>query len=498
MKGDKSKKEQIEDNLDLICKGNIAKRYIKLKKINNIHHGEIFRVKSKITGEIYACKQIKRNRIVDIDKFLHEVSSLLKIDHPNIPKTIDIYDTPRFIYIIQEYIKGEQLFDLIINHISNGETFSEREALYFFHQIMSGLHCLHAAGINHKDIKPENIIVVENTDPTAENHFLVKLMDAGTSRIFGELKNQVSTLGKKGNESKGFNHIVKYFDPVYVPFESLQGNYEEKSDVWVAAVIFYQMLTGNSPWKGEEPNDILKAISRKRVTLKGVNFSDEAKEFFKKIFVDYGQRLSSQQVLDYEYVKNNQNAPNTNLQGFDIEKFKTFSKAHLMKKNIINLMVGCLQPEDILKFTETFESLKGEDGFITIQQLKDVITQGDNSSPEAQEKLKNYFDLLDLNGDGKIDYNEFLKVGLEQIVYFNSEILSQIFNMIDTDGNGYLTRDEMNEAVAIGKVSENLANQIFSCYDTNKDGKLSYEEFMNLLEGIGVKKEEEEEKKEAK
>ena len=108
------------------------------------------------------------------------------MDHPNIVKIYEFYNSPTHYYLITEYCEGGGLFDLIVK---NNGSFTEIQATYIMHQIFSVINNCHKIKILYRDLKPENILVNKN-----ENGFIkIKKCDFGTSLCFkrGEIQDKI-------------------------------------------------------------------------------------------------------------------------------------------------------------------------------------------------------------------------------------------------------------------------------------------------------------------
>lgn len=136
----------------------------------------------KDTGEYFALKVHKRNDPNFTQEsrtiVMSEVKSIIQLKHPNIINIVEYIDeaevekedgrkVPVVCVIVEEIAGGGELF----YYISNSGYFSEKFARYFFHQLMSGLSYMHAQGMAHRDLKPDNILFDDN--------FNIKIADFG-------------------------------------------------------------------------------------------------------------------------------------------------------------------------------------------------------------------------------------------------------------------------------------------------------------------------------
>ena len=82
------------------------------------------------------------------------------LDHPNIVKYFETYDDNKYLYLVMEFVEGEEMFEKITNE--SGNKFTEKEAAGYVKQLLMAVNYLHAQAIVHRDIKPENIMINKN------------------------------------------------------------------------------------------------------------------------------------------------------------------------------------------------------------------------------------------------------------------------------------------------------------------------------------------------
>jgi calcium-dependent protein kinase len=154
--------------------------YDETKLLGEGSFGKVFKVKHKISRVFRAMKIINKNltsmSIEDVEALINEINILKSLDHPNIIKVYEYFNTKRKLFIINELCTGGELFD----KISQEKHFNEKVSAHVMRQLMSAVQFCHANGIIHRDLKPENILI-ESEEEARKEYFTIKVIDFGTS-----------------------------------------------------------------------------------------------------------------------------------------------------------------------------------------------------------------------------------------------------------------------------------------------------------------------------
>ncbi|XP_053559111.1 death-associated protein kinase 3-like [Bombina bombina] len=246
--------------------------------------------KERRTGVEYAAKFIKKRRLsssrrgVSREEIEREVDILREIQHPNIITLHDVFENRTDVVLILELVSGGELFDFL----AQKESLSEEEATMFLKQILDGVHYLHNKSIAHFDLKPENIMLLDQSTPNPR----IKLIDFGIAHKI-----------QAGNEFKNIFGTPEFVAPEIVNYEPLG----LEADMWSIGVITYILLSGASPFLGETKQETLTNIS-------GVNYdfdeeyfsntSELAKDFIRRLLVkDPKKRMTIDQSLEHSWIK---------------------------------------------------------------------------------------------------------------------------------------------------------------------------------------------------
>ncbi|CAG9318750.1 unnamed protein product [Blepharisma stoltei] len=156
-----------------------------IERIGSGGYGTVYKVQDKATGLLRAVKSIDRSKMIT-EHILTEIENLIHVDHPNIVRILEFIEEPQTYYIITELCTGSNL----IERITNSEDFTENQAAKYMQQIFSGLSHCHKLGIVHRDIKPENLLF----EYPGENS-LLKIIDFGHSSKMVENQKFTELLG---------------------------------------------------------------------------------------------------------------------------------------------------------------------------------------------------------------------------------------------------------------------------------------------------------------
>ncbi len=248
-------------------------------------NGQVRRVVNRDTGEMFALKSLSMTRVKSekqATQLLEEIEIMCQLDHPNIIKLEEVYESHDQIYLVEELCHGGELFDRLDEQPNYH--YKEEQCANLVIQIVSAVQYLHSQGIVHRDLKLENFLF---SKPDSDSD--LKMIDFGLSK---HLK-----YGEKERDAVG--------TPYTVAPEVIKGAYTEKCDVWGIGVITYLLLSGDPPFGGcgGEPlrqvrNSILTANYRFKPDFIWKNVSEEGKNFIRELLqLDPMKRPSTRELL---------------------------------------------------------------------------------------------------------------------------------------------------------------------------------------------------------
>jgi serine/threonine-protein kinase len=173
-----------------------------------------------------------------VDRFTDEAKTIARLTHPNV---VAVYDQGRhqgLPYLVMEFVQGSTLRDLLTER----RRLNPVEALAILEQMLSAIAAAHRAGLVHRDVKPENVLVAAAPSGGSANlvDAVVKVADFGLARAV-----EASSVDESGQ----LMATVAYVAPELVT----DGHADARTDVYSAGIVLYEMLTGKVPFDGDDP-----------------------------------------------------------------------------------------------------------------------------------------------------------------------------------------------------------------------------------------------------
>lgn len=210
-------------------------RYTIESRIGQGGMSTVYRAVDGKLGRNVAIKVLKEEFSTDEEfvlKFRNEAQSVASLVHPNIVGAYDAVDEGSLHYIVMELVEGISLK----NYIRNRLRLSNEECINIALQTAEGISAAHRAGIVHRDIKPQNIII--------SNEGKVKVADFGIAKAVTGETISTAVLGSA--------HYIS-------PEQAKSGNSDERSDIYSLGVTMYEMITGRLPFDGENTVSVVMA-----------------------------------------------------------------------------------------------------------------------------------------------------------------------------------------------------------------------------------------------
>ena len=232
----------LEDLPDPLLGRTIAGRYVITERIGAGGMGTVYRARHEVVGRDVAIKFLSPDLSVDVTnrrRFLREAKAANRIDHEHIIDITDYGETQDgLVYLVMEYLDGESLADAI-----DRGPLSVYRSLNIAMQMAGALARAHELDVIHRDIKPDNVFLLERTG----GGDFVKLLDFGLAKMKGEIRLTASG--------------AVFGTPEYMAPEQARGApLTGKADLYAVGCVLYEMLVGDPPFEGATPDLILKHI----------------------------------------------------------------------------------------------------------------------------------------------------------------------------------------------------------------------------------------------
>ncbi|NXR73992.1 KCC1G kinase, partial [Pycnonotus jocosus] len=263
---------------------NIRKTFIFMEALGSGAFSEVFLVKQKSTGKLFALKCIKKSPLNRDSSLENEIAVLKKIKHENIVTLEDIYESTTHFYLVMQLVSGGELFDRILER----GVYTEKDASLVIHQVLTAVKYLHENGIVHRDLKPENLLYL-----TPEENSKIMITDFGLSKM----------------EQNGIMSTA-CGTPGYVAPEVLaQKPYSKAVDCWSIGVITYILLCGYPPFYEETESKLFEKIKEGYYEFESPfwdDISESAKDFIRHLLEkNPSTRFTCEEALRHPWINGN-------------------------------------------------------------------------------------------------------------------------------------------------------------------------------------------------
>ncbi|KAL8274699.1 hypothetical protein Esti_001414 [Eimeria stiedai] len=433
-------------------------------------YGQVVKARDLKTGTTRAIKVVYKPRIENVTRLKREILIMKRLDHPNIIKLFEVYEDEKNLYLVMELCTGGELFERIIK---SGH-FSERYAACLMRQVFSAAAYCHANNVMHRDLKPENLLYADSSPLSA-----LKVIDWGFAARCGR--------------SHKFSSVVG--TPYYVAPEVLFGKYGSECDIWSTGVILFILLCGYPPFHGKDNQAILKKVQAGEFTFDPRHWkriSEQAKDLVRRCLTYVpSKRITAKEALQHPWIQmyatghgGVEQALSVRLGSDLIERFKSFQRLHKLKRLAITCVAYQLSDSEIGMLHDAFAALdKNADGVLTVNEIQQGLQQCGVNGDDVLEVLKE----LDTDGNGTIDYTEFIAASMDHKIYEQESACQNAFRVFDLDGDGKISVDELQKVLETNYIKEAFSKEtvmeMMREGDLNNDGMIDFDEFMRMMRG---------------
>lgn len=431
----------------------------------------------------FALKSIHLDRVspLFLQELKNEIHILRSMDHPSIVKAHEVYLCSDQIYLVLELCAGGDLY--------TKSPYTEKQAARIMSQMCSALTYMHAHKIVHRDLKFENVMFSTKTSMD------IKVIDFGLSKKFlgktGVMTDRVGTMyveyrPRDCSDCVFQISLLYYFLSFWFSYtmapQVLQGVYSSQADLWAAGVIAYMLLSSSKPFYSKKRRKLIDLIMRGTVSFSNPiweTVSDSGKDFCKKlIVVDPKVRLNAAQAVQHDWIVNREQhldeLPDQRLLDAIDDGLVHYRQTSQLKKLALNVIAHRSTSSEILSLKRAFKKFDTENnGVLSFEEFKKALENLNYDEATMSE----IFDSIDVNQNGYIMYTEWLAATIEAHGHIEEDRIAEAFDRLDSDDTGYISRANLKEVLGKDSSPEEI-EEIIKAADLNKDGKISYQEFL--------------------
>jgi len=241
------------------------------------------------------------------------------------------------------------------------------------------------------------------------------------------------------------------------------------------------------PFWAETEKGIFDAILHEEIDFESQpwpSISESAKDLVRKMLTrDPKKRLTSAQVLQHSWLREGGGASDKPIDSAVLSRMKQFRAMNKLKKMALKVIASNLNEEEIKGLKQMFMNMDTDNsGTITYEELKAGLAKLGSKLSEAE--VKQLMEAADVDGNGSIDYVEFITATMHRHKLERDEYLFKAFQYFDKDNSGFITRDELESALIEHEMGDtSTIKEIISEVDTDNDGRINYEEFCAMMRG---------------
>ena len=249
--------------------------------------GEVYKVRHKVSRELYAIKVVNKKKITDanlLPQLRREIRIMYSLSHPHIIKLYNHFEDDNNFYLVLELAEGGTLF----HKLAKFKSFDESASAQYMREVILAVEYLHSRDppIIHRDIKPENLLLdKEGRDGR------VKLADFGWSNFFNSDRTRLTYCG-----------TLDYLAPEMIN----QQGHSTNLDLWNLGVLLFELLTGTAPFQASNQQAMFEKILKVRINFPK-NFPPLAKDLISKMLkVNPEERISLTEILNHPWMQTHQ------------------------------------------------------------------------------------------------------------------------------------------------------------------------------------------------
>ncbi|CAE7227197.1 CPK4 [Symbiodinium necroappetens] len=473
--------------------------------------GIVHSVTQKATGIKRVMKTVNKMKLQESNTPIacldQEIQLLAMLDHPRILRLYEWYADSENVYIITDVCEGGELFDLVKASIDQKQPIPEEWVRRIFLQATEAISYCHEKGVMHKDLKFENLLLQKSVSSTSRLEDVnIVVIDVGLAELFGP------------SHGKGMRSSARSGTLTTIAPEVLQGDFCYKCDVWSLGCMLFAVFNPQPSYiPGPDGNpilcpypfhpqpterdrlglDVLMQQQRKGPDLRRLTAGHALKDLVGRMLCfEEEQRPSAKECLRSSWLGSGGNTPLENQAQSKQESLKIMispvidhDREHRTWWRAVAVQAAAQLPGGVLEslaklFREAHEGQT--DGAIEKHALVQMLRRL-KVSPELAQSAA---DMADFDGDGLIEFSEFVATCLPSARELFAVSLQMAFHSFDTNSDGTLDRTEIAQLLQSGQIEENhlpktkTVQEMVEELDLDHNGVISFSEFQHYFMNV--------------
>jgi len=443
--------------------------------------GVVRKVQCKQTQVIRVMKAVDKQKALSggypLSLIMEEIDKLKSLDHPAVLRLFEYFADARSLYLITDLLPGGDLLEAVENAHAKKKPLAERWVCDVFRQASEGVAYCHAKGVMHKDLKLENIMLCSIEPPEAV------VIDVGLAELFPP------------SQAESFHSADAAGTLATMAPEVIRGNFSAKCDVWSLgcclfallcqrprrlkdapeeaattedSAVFYDYFYPFRPPNGESRSELKAYIERQKrgPDLARLRCSAEADDLIEQLLTcDDKSRPAMKKVLSHPWLQSSR-APDQILGTEQLDSLLQFHRTNALAQAVLLDMASQLPLGKLRQLTSLFESMdKDGNGMLDGPELTEALQKaGLDADSAAQAAMR-----LAQDGGGSVEFSRFVAALVPSCRdLLQRELLRSSFDRLDANGDGYVSRAELQHLMERGTFNVLAAQQQLLVKDGQK------------------------------
>ncbi|KAI3434801.1 hypothetical protein D9Q98_002859 [Chlorella vulgaris] len=418
----------------------------------------------------------------------------------------DVFEDDTAVHLVMELCEGGSVLD----GLRDGE-YSERQVAHIMRAVVRFIAQCHAKGLIYRDIKPDNFLLVSKATPRSP------LARIGEALGLGSGEQEVDSPVKATDFGLSIRHRPedpplksRSGTPAYMAPEVIQQSYDERADIWSAGIMMYQLLTGKFPFWDNVRDCTLQQVWKSILTDK-INWnaaalrevSPPARDLLKQMLDrNPAKRLRAGAALRHPWLQDADSTSALPLRSSVVQRLQRFATYGHLKQLVLRIIADDMaeHPTTQKESQELIEGLTALFGELDVNasgsvSMDELVNGLDRLGYDIRvDEMEHLMQRVDVNQDGEIQLTEFVAGLVDWKALQNDSQwgrwVQMAFDRLDKNGDGWLDLEELAQQLPDDGSSDAErvleARRMLREADTNGDGRISKDEFMELLMGTSL------------